>query len=612
MMISSSTQEKIMNFILAGLVVCATFVFVSCFYDFYYDLNDDMVIKDILAGAYSGRPSGYTNQILYPLGWLLSSLYCLLPKVPIFGIFLCACFGMCFWMISYRMQEFFQKQKVKIVTTALMIALFLGLMLWELVYVQYSVVSGVLAGTACFWFCTTDVSCSIGEFWKKNIPSLLLVWLAFLVRSEMLLLTTPFIAAVGILHWAEATKYQRETSSEIGRAKLIRYIFSKENLFKYVGFIAAILLGMGIFLGIDTLAFGDAKWQEYREFFDVRTKVYDYTWYPDYEEQQTFYEENEISEVQYSLIHNYNFALDETIDSDMLETIASYGEKTNKMGSIGYRIKNSVYELLKRSFSLEGAPYNYYVIAGYALVIGLAVLQKDKKYICKIVLLAIMRTIPWMYLIYAGRVVDRIAHPLYMVELFILLAFLVRELYDRPLWNEEHYYRMLCAGILAVLALISIPTTMKRVEIEQLRREQILVNQSALDDYAKANGSNYYYIDVYSTVSFVEKMFDDVDNTQKNYDLLGGWVAKSPLQQEAITSYVVNEEVDTMVERLLEDNFYFVIAKNRDSEFVKDFYKSKEINVTLDLVETVGEGENPFQVYKLEKQSKPIKRNAKK
>ena len=198
-----------------------------------------------------------------------------------------------------------------------------------------------------------------------------------------MILTTPFIAAVGILHWAEATKYQRETSSEIGRAKLIRYIFSKENLFKYVGFIVAILLGMGIFLGIDTLAFGDSKWQEYREFFDARTKVYDYTWYPNYEEQQTFYEENEISEVQYSLIHNYNFALDETINRDMLEIIASYGEKPNKMGSIGYRIKNSVYELLKRSFSLEGAPYNYFVLAGYVLVIGLAVLQKDKKYICK-------------------------------------------------------------------------------------------------------------------------------------------------------------------------------------------------------------------------------------
>ena len=67
-----------------------------------------------------------------------------------------------------------------------------------------------------------------------------------------------------------------------------------------------------------------------------------------------------------------------------------------------------------------------------------------------------------------------------------------------------------------------------------------------------------------------------------------------------------------MAERLLEDNFYFVIAKNRDSEFMKDFYKSKDINVTLDLVENVGEGENPFQVYKLEKQTKPIKRNAKK
>ena len=613
-MISSNTQEKIMNFIIAGLVVCATFVFVSCFYDFYYDLNDDMVIKDILSGAYSGTPSGYTNQILYPLGWLISGLYLLLPKVPVFGIFLCVCFGLCFLLMNYRIQGFFHKKKIKIAAAVLMALVFLGLMLWELVYVQYSVVCGVMAGTACFWFCTTNVDCSAGEFWKKNIPVLLLVWVAFLVRSEMLLLTTPFIAVVGIWQWAENVKLQRETSSELVRSKLIRFVFSKENIVKYIVLIAVLLLGMGIALGADALAYRSFQWQEYRGFFDARTEVYDYTWYPNYEEGQEFYEEKKISEIQYTLIDNYNFALDESIDTKLLEDIASYGEKPRKMGSVGYRMKTAVYELVKRTASLQEAPYNYFVLVGYGLVVGLAILQKDKGYIWKLVLLAMMRTIPWMYLIYAGRVVDRIAHPLYMIEFFILLALLVRELYDRPLWNEEHYYRMFCAGILAILALISIPTTMKRVETEQFRREQILVNQSALDDYAKANGESYYYIDVYSTVSFVEKIFDDVDNSQKNYDLLGGWVAKSPLQEEAISRYLIeqSDEAETMSDRLLRDNIYFVIAKNRDVSFMEGFYKTKNKKISLELEETIGEGENPFLIYKISEQTRPLKRKAKK
>ena len=510
---------------------------------------------------------------------------------------------------------------MKAATTLLMTVVFLALMLWELVYVQYSVVCGVMAGTACFWFCTTKVDCSIGEFWKKNIPALLLVWIAFLVRSEMLLLTTPFIATVGIWHWAEATKLQEESDVKIGSVKWIRYILSKENIFKYIGFILAMFIGLGFVYGADALAFRSPQWQNYRGFFDARTLIYDYTWYPGYEENQTFYEENEISKVQYTLIDNYNFGLDESIDKEMLETIASYGEKSRMLGSTANRIKNASYELVKRTFSLSDAPYNYFVLVGYALVIGLAILQKEKSYLWKLVLLGVMRLIPWMYLIYADRVVNRIAHPLYMIEFFILLAMLVRELYDRPLWNEEQYYRIGCAGLLAVLTVISLPISVKQVEAEQQRREGILVNQSALDDYAKANGTDYYYIDVYSTVNFVEKIFDNVDNTQKNYDLLGGWVERSPLQDAAVGDFLqeteVTEEaadeesVETMAEQLLRDNFYFVIAKNRDASFMEDFYQSKDKNIKLELIDTIGEGDNPFLVYKIEEQTKPIKKKRK-
>lgn len=55
-----------MALILAGILA-------ACF-DFYYDLNDDVLIKDILSGVYSGTPDGHTMQLLYPLGALLALL----------------------------------------------------------------------------------------------------------------------------------------------------------------------------------------------------------------------------------------------------------------------------------------------------------------------------------------------------------------------------------------------------------------------------------------------------------------------------------------------------------------------------------------------------------
>jgi len=194
------------------------------------------------------------------------------------------------------------------------------------------------------------------------------------------------------------------------------------------------------------------------------------------------------------------------------------------------------------------------------------------------------------------------------------LALLIKELYDRPLWNVEKYYRMAAAGVLAAAVLVSLPFSFGQVKAEQNRRGQLLQGQKLWDDYAKANPDNYYYLDVYSTVSFMEKMFKEVDNSRKNYDLLGGWVCHSPLQEEARKPYVeMNSEKKDILEEssvsqtenvsiaeaLLLDNFYFVAESICDVTFMEEYYVSQGKKVVLELEDTVGEGENPFLVYKV-------------
>ncbi|MBR5597782.1 MAG: hypothetical protein IKW30_10300 [Lachnospiraceae bacterium] len=595
------TQEKINSIVCSLLVVIGVYAIGAYFFDFYYDLNDDMVIKDILSGAYSGTPEGHTNQILYPLGVILACTYRLLPQAPVFGFFLCACFCLCFGLIVYRMESFFQNKIVKITTVIIMILVFLSLLLWEIIYVQYSVVCGILIGTACFWFCSFSTKSTVGDFWKQNIPTLLLVWLAFLIRSEMMLLTTPFLAAVGMLHWLEAAKIVKENYNGIERKKNWQHFFSKVNLWKYPAFLLVLVLGMGMALGTDILAHGGQEWKEYRSFFDARTKLYDYTWYPNYEEQQAFYEEKEISEIQYRLIDNYNFGLDESITDHTLETIASYGEKPRMLGNPVSRMKNSFVELLHRNFLPSDAPYNYFVMAGYVLVIGLAVIQRKKEYIGKLMLVFLAKCVPWMYLLYVQRAVNRITHPLYIIEFMILLAMLAKELYDRPLWNVEKYYRMVAAGVLALIAALYLPFGISHVKTEQNRREEVSKNQILFDNYAKAHPENYYYLDVYSTVSFVEKMFENVDNSRKNYDLMGGWYHKSPVQKETMERYT---GTTNMEEALLTDQVCFVMEQQGDATFIEDYYKTKNKKVVLELQDTVGEGENPFLVYKIVEKSK--------
>lgn len=504
-------------------------------------------------------------------------------------------------MILYRVQDFFREKRVRITAVLLLAVLFLALMMWELVYVQYSVVCGILAGTACFWFYTSKADGTIKEFWIQNLPALLLVWLAFLIRSEMLLLTTPFLAAVGIWHWAQACRVQEAECCEIEKKKKWQQILSRENIGKYLCFVLVMAMGLGIMTGLDQLAYRSSDWKQYRAFFDARTEVYDFTWYPDYETHPEVYEENGISQIQYRLIDNYNFGLDETITENTLKAVAAYGEKNQKWGGLGNHIKNALWELAKRSFSMTDAPYICFVWAGYALVLGLMVLQKEKKYAIQVAMLLMFRSIPWFYLIYKERVVDRIAHPLYVIEVMILLGILVKELYDRPLWNPERYYRMAAAGIVGVLSLVSLPFVFGNVKAQQSRREEILVNQKAFQTYAREHTQNYYYLDVYSTVSFVEKMFENVDNSQKNYDIMGGWMCHSPLQKgvtKAVSEDLGQGETQSIAQALLTDGFYFVAEAQCDVSFLTEYYSFCDKEVELEVEDVVGEGENPFYIYK--------------
>lgn len=100
-------------------------------------------------------------------------------------------------------------------------------------------------------------------------------------------------------------------------------------------------------------------------------------------------------------------------------------------------------------------------------------------------------------------------------------------------------------------------------------------------------------------------MFENVDNTQKNYDLMGGWMCNSPLQQEVRNAYAFlssekgEETPVSMAEALLLENFYFVIRAGRDASFIRDYYITEEKEVDLQLVETVGEGDKAWLIYKI-------------
>ena len=97
----------------AALFVIGLAMFLAVFFDFYYDLNDDTAMKDILSGTYTGLPDGHNIQMLYPLSFVISLFYKVCPMLPWYGIFLLGSQLLAVWISFCSLFTWLSAQKRK-------------------------------------------------------------------------------------------------------------------------------------------------------------------------------------------------------------------------------------------------------------------------------------------------------------------------------------------------------------------------------------------------------------------------------------------------------------------------------------------------------------------
>ena len=99
----------------AGLSALCLLVLLSLRYRFWFDLNDDVLMKDILSGVYTGTPESRNIQMLYPVSALIAVLYRIIAFIPktlytlnrggVYGSFLILCQAGSAGIFSYCLTE---------------------------------------------------------------------------------------------------------------------------------------------------------------------------------------------------------------------------------------------------------------------------------------------------------------------------------------------------------------------------------------------------------------------------------------------------------------------------------------------------------------------------
>ena len=625
--------KKRENWLIPAFCCLVLFLGTGMAWDYYFDLNDDVLIRDILSGVYTGEPEALTAQLLWPLSALLAGLYRVLPGVPVFGAFLWLCQAGSIFLILKRSLDAVSGSAApgkiraagtssvsgslkKLCLSLLETLLIAACLLYHLVFVQYTVTAGLLATAAIFTFLTVRERESerAVTFWLRCLPAALLFWLAFCLRSEMGLLLLPLAGVGGIWKWA---------------ARAMRGpVFTGRNAASFLGLFGLILAGVLACFGADRLACSDPEWQEFEALFDARTQVYDFydASLRSFEENREFYEGLGLTEAQCELLVNYNYGADDAIDAQVMERIAAYGRKTR--GTFAHSLAEGIWlyvQRLKNNRSIvpdDQLPWLALEGGLAALLLAAAFVRwraarKEKKtfpkgqgILWKLLLLGAVRSGLWMYLILRERVPERISHPLYFCEL-VMLAWLfldtvcgMRQISGQQSsgWQTSgpeglpvRVIRIAALVLSLAAVVIWLPQEAERTDAEYARREQgNAVNLAALSRYRQ---ENLYLADVMSTVDFSEKLFTEKIRPG-NYDLLGGWMCKSPHSEKKLAAF----GYESMGQAVLSgENVRFVGEADTDWSWLTELLAEHGGNGELVLEEEITAEGRSLYIWRLER-----------
>ncbi len=552
---------KYVNIAVAMMVTAILFFILGICSDIVYCLNDDLMIQSILSGRYSGVPSGKAVYLSEPLSSLLAFLYTVLPSLPWLGLFLAGCYAICFFLALYaaldrltKDAEFTGKRRIIGIGCVCVfgISVFYGFFLSQFLMIHYTVAASVVGGTAIYLFLMSDESREWKTVLKSTWIPVVLLLFCYLIRTKVFFMVLPFLAVAGLYR-----------------------ILRTKSFVPYL--IPLSVLGAGILLLmlVGRLCYKDAAWREYLEYNDARTELYDYGKIWEEEEAAEYYAGQGYTPEEMAIYREYNVLLNEALTAEDYRKIAAYGGlRPEGQRTLLQKIREGFWLYRHRMFGkTEDYPYNIVSIAFYIMAALAMIGVKDKKSLWMIVLLGVVRSCLWVYLLAEGRYPERITVSLYLIEFFVLLAMMTDAL--RKMLSIGSIVNRIGAALAGICFLILVLETGYQVLPEALgeRARQLETNkeEGRVFDLMRSHPENLYLLDVYAVVYHTEYAVRDYDGAYENYLLLGGWAAGSPLVTEKLDGWGYRSAFDALERG---ENVYLVLKDGvgMSIQELEDFY----------------------------------------
>lgn len=467
-------------------------------------LNDDVTMRSVLSGTYTGAPDGHAVYMQYPLTGLLALTYRVAGAVPWLEVFFAVCIVVCMVLVACRFKQ-------PIIGCLAVLVLYVPFCL----YMHYTLVAALVAATAVFLL-------AMGE---RGTWSVVLLLIAYMIRGQVGLLSLPFVACALVWRVIIAAKEEQK-----------QVLCSKLKLG------ACLAGGLLICFLINNLSYSSPEWKHYMAYNEDRTLLYDYTDFLSTDKYAYEPENYGMSKEEYQVLFHYNTMLDAGIEeTKMAEVAERVAAGMQQDISLLQELKTCLYEYYVQ-MRYHDMPYNYFWLGGYVfLAVGFVVY---KKWMPLLLLgcLGIGRSSVWMYFLWQGRFPERVSQSLYLLELLLLLG-MGLWLWERnglsKLWLQRASLAML-AVMLAGVCGYQWKMTADKVEQQTTVQEE----WDALKDYCASQPDRLYLADVFSIVGYAERLYEA---GSANIMMMGGWMSASPLAQERLLAVGGQDAAEALV-----------------------------------------------------------------
>lgn len=558
-----------LEYVLSAIFTLSAMSLISTQFIYLCDTNDDVLMRSIVSGTYTGSPDAHLVYIMYPLGCLLKACYGLSSKIAWYDGFMIGLHYICWFLLAARVGSCFQRKKNKVLSIIVTFLLFALIDLPYVVTHQYTILAAWLGVVALFWL-MTDKSSGVKEFILTHIVTIAALLLCLWLRKQVFFMVMPFMALILLYRLYKERKLK-----------------GKKLFFQYAGFLGVLLIVTAVSFVVDKGAYASEEWKDYLAYNEARTEIYDYYQAPPYEVFADDYAELGYSAADYEVIASYNIGLMPDVDADTLQTFASWSEEYARWQEQYYSVyRKTLFALCENILYNSVQPIGVMLLLLYAGCFVFAYAKNKKEEAVTVVALALFQCLFVAYFLWRGRFPEHVSYGFYLLQFVFLCGLFVRdikELRDTKK-KKERFWTILVWGMILVVSL-HFGMYQYKTTLDTNREELAVIEEwETIKKYCAEHAEQDFFLKLNAVGGYTEAMLQNNVVTTDNTHYLGTWLLNSPLYEERLQNRGISDVGACLATNT---NAAMIQLGYEDTLWLTEFYQEQGYAGTIEVKDSV-------------------------